>query len=113
MKLIQIVNSYTILSNLAQQKGLNIKTTWWMAKNIQRLEPEFKTFDDLRQKLVREHYDEPSTIKEGHQEEADRSFKELCDMEVEVQPYLIKLDNLNCLLGVPEMMVIEWLIVDE
>ena len=112
MKLIQIINSYTVLGNLAQQKGLNIKTTWWMAKNIQRLEPDFKVFDDTRKQLARQHYD-GEVLKEGHQEEADRKFKDLLDMEVEVTPYIAKLDNLNCIMTVQDMITLEWLIVDE
>lgn len=117
-----IINSINQLRGVAQ-KQLPIKASYAIAKNIGKLENEFKTYDKERAKLI-DKYAEKDTegnivsyengnikIKDEHIKEWNKDINELLSIENEVAIHKFPLSALNGYdLSAAEIMVIEYML---
>lgn len=55
LKNIQIINAFNSASEIMQVKGVPIKTSWNITKNIKKIEKAFKIYAELEQKLIQEY----------------------------------------------------------
>lgn len=117
MKLSDVVNAYLALSQMSTEK-MNVKASYAIAKNIRKLEPEYKNYEEIRKKL----FDQYSILdKEGNkvipkekQEEANSEFQTLTDIDVVVESYKIHLSDFGQFQPTPAQLVaIYFLLVEE
>lgn len=102
-----IINDYTLLSELASKK-LPLKMSWWVSQNIKRISQHYNFFTTERNKLYLEfcEVDENDSftkevagqilfnVKNGCQELFMTKMNELMNFEVEIEPYLLDMEQI-------------------
>lgn len=121
-----LINSVNVLSKLNNME-LNIKVSYAIAKNIDKLEKELKVYNDERQKLIEKYsikdeegktkVNEGGTIniKEDKIQDWNMDINELIKLENEVDIHCIKLDDLfkcDCNITPGELHLINYMIVE-
>lgn len=106
IKISELINSYNLLSEL-DSKRLPIQVAWWVSKNIKLISYHYGFFISERNKLYTK-YCEPDennsytkeiagqilfNIKDGFQEVFINKMNELMNFEVELEPYLLDVDE--------------------
>ena len=121
-----LVNSVGVLGKLNNME-LNIKVSYAIAKNIDKLEKELKVYNDERQKLIEKYSvkdEEGKTkidengiinIQEDKVQKWNEDINELIKLENEVDIHCIKLDDLfkcDCNITPGELHLINYMIVE-
>lgn len=87
-------------------KSLPVKVSYAIGKNIGKIEGELKHYNKEREKIVDKYCEKDEegnlkiedgnyVIKEGEKENWNMDMKELQDIEVEIDAYTFKLEELN------------------
>ena len=118
----KLVNSVGVLSKL-NNMSLNIKVSYAIAKNINKIEKELEIYNKEKAKLIDKHgekdeegklkVDESGNIKILDKENWNKDFKELLEIEAEIDIHkineedLFKCDNANITPG--ELMLVDYM----
>lgn len=117
-KLSQVVNTYAVLKSYATLH-CPIKFGYFVAKNLARMQVEVDLFESKRKELQDKYFitvDGVATEIPDKKDELDAEWKATIDMEVDVEPYMIKLINLENVepkLSPEQLQILMWLIDEE
>lgn len=117
-----IVNSVEVLSKLTSM-DLNIKVSYAIAKNINKIEKELEVYNKEKSKLMDKYCEknEDGTLKSDESGNINildtdnwkRDFKELLEIENEIELYKINKEDLfkcNCNITPQELILIDFMI---
>lgn len=120
-KIIENINALRMIS----QKQLPVKISYFVAKNMAKIERELKIYDQERKKLLEKYAEKDEDgqfiVEDGNIKIADidnwnRDIKELLDIEVDVKIHKLKLEDLlnaNIDITPAELMSIDYMIEEE
>ena len=101
----KIVDSISVLSELNNAK-LPVKISYAISKNINKIEKEFKIYNSEKYKLINKYGEKNRqgklkvnesgnvNIKKEYTKKWNKDFKELLEIEIEIEIHMIKLDDL-------------------
>ena len=118
----RILRDITALAEIAK-KELPVKVSYAIAKNISKIEKEFKLYDKEREKLIDKYAEKDNDgkviigennqfkIKSECTDAWSKDIRELLDIENDIDIYKFKIDELNGYYMTPtELMLIEYMI---
>lgn len=100
LKLKQIWECGEAISGLLKKELSNIKASYWIGRNAKRIESEFKVLNEKRITLVKQFGTENKKTKnydipDDKLEEFNTKFKELLNIEVEVDIKTVLIDDIK------------------
>ncbi|BDQ03481.1 hypothetical protein [Ignavibacterium sp.] len=118
IKLLQIVNSISVLNKISNSDKLPIKQAYMLAKFIPKVQKELETFESLRIKLLEKYgekrEDGQIQVKENNLEEFQQEISKLLDVEINFDSPKLALSDLDKIgLSVIDLMTIDYLIESE
>lgn len=117
LKLSDIINSILVLKELGNRKFPG-KTSFRIQRNLKLIEPEIKTFEEEKQKIVEKYAknkkeDGSFYIEQADTERINEELLELLNQEIEINILQIGIDELLYEITPNELMKIEWMIDED
>lgn len=113
LTLSEVVQTYVVLGQFINIK-MSVKASYALAKNLRKLDPEYQHFETERKKLLVENSHEVGGVTEiipSKRDEVDKEFKDLGNLEIEVDPYKFRLVDFGTTEVTPnQLLAIMWLI---
>lgn len=100
MKNNEIVAAYnSIMAVMEKKEKYPVKFSYALTRNLKILEGWVKTFEEERKKLLEQYAEKNEESKEvkiaaEHQDVWERDMKELLEIEVEIKPHTLSVDDL-------------------